>query len=79
VRTLIGAAESPRNGITTIQDFLTVVLQDEAYVDTVLSALRSISGRSFRGIFPKFPMRSPEAAVKITALEGSEIMLVNAA
>src|ERR1700722_579977 len=38
VRTLIGAAESLRNGITTIQDFLTVVPQDEAYVDTVLSA-----------------------------------------
>jgi cytosine/adenosine deaminase-related metal-dependent hydrolase len=29
LRTLIGAAESLRNGITTIQDFLTVVPQDE--------------------------------------------------
>ena len=38
LRTLIGAAESLRNGITTIQDFLTLVPQDEAYVDTVLSA-----------------------------------------
>jgi 5-methylthioadenosine/S-adenosylhomocysteine deaminase len=38
VRTLIGAAESLRNGITTIQDFLTVEPQEEAYVDTVLSA-----------------------------------------
>src|SRR5258706_2267143 len=38
LRTLIGAAESLRNGITTIQDFLTVVPQDEAMVDTVLSA-----------------------------------------
>jgi cytosine/adenosine deaminase-related metal-dependent hydrolase len=38
VRTLIGAAESLRNGITTIQDFLTLEPQDEAYVDTVLSA-----------------------------------------
>src|SRR6516165_11751203 len=38
VRTLIGAAESLRNGITTIQDFLTVEPQDEAFVDTVLSA-----------------------------------------
>jgi 5-methylthioadenosine/S-adenosylhomocysteine deaminase len=38
VRTLIGAAESLRNGITTIQDFLTVVPPDQAYVDTVLSA-----------------------------------------
>lgn len=38
LRTLIGAAEALRNGITTIQDFLTVVPQDEAVVDTVLSA-----------------------------------------
>jgi 5-methylthioadenosine/S-adenosylhomocysteine deaminase len=38
LRTLVGAAESLRNGITTIQDFLTVVPQDEAVVDTVLSA-----------------------------------------
>ncbi len=38
LRTLIGAAESLRNGITTIQDFLTVVPPDDAYVDTVLSA-----------------------------------------
>jgi cytosine/adenosine deaminase-related metal-dependent hydrolase len=38
VRTLIGAAESLRNGITTIQDFLTVEPQEESYVDTVLSA-----------------------------------------
>jgi cytosine/adenosine deaminase-related metal-dependent hydrolase len=38
LRTLIGAAESLRNGITTIQDFLTVVPQDDAVVDSVLSA-----------------------------------------
>ena len=38
LRTLLGAAESLRNGITTIQDFLTVVPQDDATVDTVLSA-----------------------------------------
>jgi len=38
VRTLIGAVESLRNGTTTIQDFLTVEPQDEALVDTVLSA-----------------------------------------
>src|SRR5713226_9619102 len=38
LRTLIGAAESLRNGITTIQDFLTLVPPDEAFVDTVLSA-----------------------------------------
>jgi cytosine/adenosine deaminase-related metal-dependent hydrolase len=38
LRTLVGAAESLRNGITTIQDFLTLVPPDEAVVDTVLSA-----------------------------------------
>lgn len=38
LRTLLGAAESLRNGITTIQDFLTVVPQDDATIDTVLSA-----------------------------------------
>ena len=38
LRTLVGAAEQLRNGITTIQDFLTLVPQDEALVDTVLSA-----------------------------------------
>jgi 5-methylthioadenosine/S-adenosylhomocysteine deaminase len=38
LRTMIGAAEMLRNGITTVQDFLTLVPQDEAIVDTVLSA-----------------------------------------
>jgi len=38
LRTLIGAAEQLRNGITTVQDFLTVVPVDSAVVDTVLSA-----------------------------------------
>ena len=38
LRTLIGAAEMLRNGITTVQDFLTVYPADPAYVDTVLSA-----------------------------------------
>jgi cytosine/adenosine deaminase-related metal-dependent hydrolase len=38
LRTLIGAAEQLRNGITTVQDFLTVVPQDPAVVDTVLGA-----------------------------------------
>ena len=38
LRTLVGAVESLRNGITTIQDFLTVTPHDEAVVDTVLSA-----------------------------------------
>jgi cytosine/adenosine deaminase-related metal-dependent hydrolase len=38
LRTLIGASEMLRNGITTVQDFLTLYPQDEAYLDTVLSA-----------------------------------------
>ena len=38
LRTLIGAAEMLRNGITTVQDFLTVAPQEEPYIDTVLSA-----------------------------------------
>src|SRR4029077_17621792 len=38
IRTLIGAAEMLRNGITCVQDFLTIFPPEEAYVDTVLSA-----------------------------------------
>jgi cytosine/adenosine deaminase-related metal-dependent hydrolase len=38
LRTLIGAAEMLRNGITTVQDFLTVFPPEESYVDTVLAA-----------------------------------------
>ena len=34
IRTLIGAAEMLRNGITTVQDFLTVYPADDAIVDT---------------------------------------------
>lgn len=50
LRTLIGAVESLRNGITTIQDFLTVVPQDEAMVDTVLSAYEEAGIRVVFGI-----------------------------
>ena len=38
LRTLIGAAEMLRNGITTVQDFLTVHPAEAEYVDTVLAA-----------------------------------------
>lgn len=38
LRTLIGAAELLRNGVTTVQDFLTLVPQDGEYVDVVLAA-----------------------------------------
>lgn len=45
LRTLIGAAEALLNGITTIQDMLTVVPQDDEYVDTVLAAYQEIGVR----------------------------------
>ena len=38
LRTLIGAAEMLRNGITTVQDFLTLVPPRRPIVDTILSA-----------------------------------------
>lgn len=38
LRTLVGAAEMLRNGITTVQDFLTVYPGEPEYVDTVLKA-----------------------------------------
>jgi len=72
LRTLVGAAESLRNGITTIQDFLTVVPQDEAMVDTVLSAYEEAGirvvfaiaarDRASLDIAPFMPADLPEAA-----------------
>ena len=50
IRTLIGAAEMLRNGITTVQDFLTIIPADEAYVDTVLSAYAEAGIRVSLGI-----------------------------
>jgi cytosine/adenosine deaminase-related metal-dependent hydrolase len=71
LRTLLGAAEQLRNGITTVQDFLTVVPQDEATVDTVLSAyaeagIRVVFGiaardRAALDIAPFIPKKLPEA------------------
>lgn len=80
LRTLIGAAESLRNGITTIQDFLTLVPQDEAVLDTVLSAyeeagIRVVSAvaardRAALDIAPFMPPDLPEAVRK--RLAGSD-------
>ena len=74
LRTLVGAAESLRNGITTIQDFLTVVPQDEAMVDTVLSAYEEAGvrvvfaiaarDRAALDIAPFIPKDLPEAIRK---------------
>jgi 5-methylthioadenosine/S-adenosylhomocysteine deaminase len=74
LRTLVGAAESLRNGITTIQDFLTVVPQDEAIVDTVLSAYEEAGirvvfaiatrDRAALDIAPFIPSDLPEAMRK---------------
>jgi cytosine/adenosine deaminase-related metal-dependent hydrolase len=74
LRTLIGAAESLRNGITTIQDFLTLVPQDETVVDTVLSAYEEAGirvvfaiaarDRAALDIAPFMPPDLPEALRK---------------
>src|SRR5882762_4779585 len=74
LRTLIGAAEHLRNGITTIQDFLTLVPQDEALVDTVLSAYEEAGvrvvfaiaarDRAALDIAPFIPKDLPEAIRK---------------
>ena len=80
LRTLLGAAESLRNGITTIQDFLTVVPQDDATVDTVLSAYEEAGVRvvfaiaardkAALDIAPFIPKDLPEAIRK--RLAGSD-------
>jgi 5-methylthioadenosine/S-adenosylhomocysteine deaminase len=74
LRTLIGAAEQLRNGITTIQDFLTLVPQDEAIVDTVLAAYEEAGvrvvfavaarDRAALDIAPFMPKDLPEAIRK---------------
>jgi cytosine/adenosine deaminase-related metal-dependent hydrolase len=44
-RTLIGAIECLRNGITTVQDMNTLVPRDEATLDTILSAYAEVGIR----------------------------------
>jgi 5-methylthioadenosine/S-adenosylhomocysteine deaminase len=77
LRTLVGAAEQLRNGITTVQDFLTVVPRDEAMVDTVLSAYEEAGirvvfaiaarDRAALDIAPFMPADLPEAMRKRVA------------
>jgi 5-methylthioadenosine/S-adenosylhomocysteine deaminase len=50
IRTLIGAAEMLRNGITTVQDFLTVYPATEDILDTILSAYAEAGIRVVLGI-----------------------------
>ena len=74
LRTLVGAAESLRNGITTIQDFLTLVPQDDTIVDTVLAAYEEAGirvvfavaarDRAALDIAPFIPKDLPEAIRK---------------
>ena len=45
LRTLLGAAEALRNGITTIQDMLILVPREDEYLDTVLAAYEEIGIR----------------------------------
>jgi 5-methylthioadenosine/S-adenosylhomocysteine deaminase len=50
VRTLIGAAEMLKNGITTVQDFLTLVPAQGEYLDTILSAYAEAGIRVVLGL-----------------------------
>jgi cytosine/adenosine deaminase-related metal-dependent hydrolase len=50
VRTLIGACEMLKNGITTVQDFLTLVPAQEEYLDTILSAYADAGIRVVMGL-----------------------------
>jgi cytosine/adenosine deaminase-related metal-dependent hydrolase len=45
VRVLLGAIDCLRNGITTVQDFFTLVPQDEATLDTILAAYAEVGIR----------------------------------
>jgi cytosine/adenosine deaminase-related metal-dependent hydrolase len=46
VRTLLGALENLKCGVTTLQDFCSLVPQDDATLDTVLGAYREIGIRT---------------------------------
>lgn len=71
LRTLIGAIENLRNGITTVQDMITLVPQEDEYLDCILSAYEeagiravvSISTRDLaaQDIAPFLPPDMPDA------------------
>jgi len=50
VRTLIGACEMLKNGITTVQDFLTLIPPQSEYLDTILSAYAEAGIRVVLGL-----------------------------
>jgi len=71
LRTLIGAMENLRNGITTVQDMVTLVPQEDEYLDCILSAYQeagiravvSVSTRDLaaQDIAPFLPPDLPDA------------------
>jgi 5-methylthioadenosine/S-adenosylhomocysteine deaminase len=75
VRTLLGALECLRNGITTLQDMNSLVPQDEETLDTILSAYAEIGIRVVFSIAvrdigeldiaPFLPAHMPESAMAI--------------
>jgi cytosine/adenosine deaminase-related metal-dependent hydrolase len=68
VRTLIGAAEMLKNGITTVQDFLTLVPAQGEYLDTILSAYAEAGIRVVIGLAAR-----DRAALDILPLMGKEL------
>jgi cytosine/adenosine deaminase-related metal-dependent hydrolase len=75
VRTLLGALECLRNGITTVQDMNSLVPQDEETLDTILSAYAEVGIRvvfsialrdiAALDIAPFLPADMPESALAI--------------
>ena len=75
IRTLLGALECLRNGITTVQDMNSLVPQDEETLDTILSAYDEIGIRvvfsialrdiAALDIAPFLPADMPESAMAI--------------
>ncbi|SFL10414.1 amidohydrolase family protein [Falsiroseomonas stagni] len=78
-RTLLGAMECLRNGITTIQDMNSLVPQDEETLDTILSAYAEIGIRVVFSIalrdLPDLdiaPFMAPDLSVEAAAIIGGK-------